>query len=138
MNKRSIYLTEYDLRRLEPLVEAARRFERADAESLRLLQQELDRAVLCDMDELPTDVVSVNSQVMVTDLESGKKAEYTIVFPRDANYEERRISVLAPIGTALLGYKQGAEVEWPTPGGLRYVRIDRVRRPARRMAAKIA
>jgi regulator of nucleoside diphosphate kinase len=138
MTNRSIYLTEYDLRRLEPLVESARRYERADGESLELLQRELDRAVLCEPDELPADVVSVNSQVLVTDLESGKKAEYTIVFPRDANYEERRISVLAPIGTALLGYRKGSEVEWPTPGGLRYFRIERVRRPARRVAAKIA
>lgn len=139
MTKRSIYLTGYDLRRLEPLVEAARRYERADAESLRLLQQELDRAILCDADDLPDDVVCLNSQVLVTDLESGKKAEYTIVFPRDANYEDRRISVLAPIGTALLGYAKGSEVEWPTPGGLRYFRIERVRRLARLLAtAKIA
>jgi len=138
MTNRSIYLTEYDLRRLEPLVESARRYERADGESLELLQRELDRAVLCEPDELPAEVVSVNSQVLVTDLESGKKAEYTIVFPRDANYEERRISVLAPIGTALLGYIKGSEVEWPTPGGLRRFRIERVRRPVRRVAAKIA
>ncbi len=139
MTNRSIYLTEYDLRRLEPLVESARRYERADGESLELLQQELDRAVLCDPEELPADVVSVNSQVLVTDLESGKKAEYTIVFPRDANYEERRISVLAPIGTALLGYTKGSEVEWPTPGGVRRFRIERVRRPVRqRTPAKIA
>ena len=138
MTNRSIYLTEYDLRRLEPLVESARRYERADGESLELLQRELDRAVLCEPDDLPADVVSVNSQVLVTDLESGKKAEYTIVFPRDANYEEKRISVLAPIGTALLGYTKGSEVEWPTPGGLRRFRIERVRRPARRVAAKIA
>ena len=139
MTKRSVYMTEYDLRRLQPLVEAARRYERADFESLDLLQQELDRAILCALGELPADVVSVNSQVLVTDLESGKKAEYTIVFPRDANYEDKRISVLAPIGTALLGYRTGDEVEWPMPGGLRRFRIERVKRTARRrVAAKIA
>jgi len=139
MTNRSIYLTEYDLRRLEPLVESARRYERADAYSLELLQQELDRAILCEAGELPDDVVTVNSQVLVTDLESNKKVEYTIVFPRDANYEESRIPVLAPIGTALLGYKKGDEVEWPTPGGVRCFRIERVRRPSRERAiAKIA
>jgi regulator of nucleoside diphosphate kinase len=138
MSNRSIYLTEYDLRRLEPLVESARRYERADSESLELLQQELDRAILCEASDLPADVVSVNSQVLVTDLESGRKAEYTIVFPRDANFEEKRISVLAPIGAALLGYTKGSEVEWPTPGGVRRFRIERVRRPARRAAVKIA
>lgn len=139
MTKRSIYMTEYDLMRLQPLVEAARRQERADMESLDLLQQELDRAILCDADDLPADVVSINSKVVVTDLESGKKAEYTIVFPRNANYAERRISVLAPIGAALFGYRKGDEVEWPTPGGLRSFRIERVKRPARsRIAEKIA
>jgi regulator of nucleoside diphosphate kinase len=131
-------MTEYDLRRLQPLVDAARRYERADFESLDLLQQELDRAVLCTIGDLPADVVSVNSRVLVTDLESGKKAEYTIVFPRDANYEEKRISVLAPIGTALLGYSAGDEVEWPTPGGIRCFRIERVRRTALRRIANIA
>jgi regulator of nucleoside diphosphate kinase len=135
---RSIYITEYDLLRLQPLVEAARRYERADFESLDLLQQELDRATLCDPDDLPEDVVTVNSQVQVTDLEAEKKLEYTIVFPREANYDEKRISVLAPIGTALLGYATGTEVEWPTPGGLRRFRIERVKRLVRRRAAKIA
>ncbi len=131
MTQRSIYLTESDLRRLEPLVESARRYAQADNESLELLQSELDRAILCDIDDLPDQVVSVNSRVAVTDLESGKSAEYTIVFPRDANYEEKRISVLAPIGAALIGYRTGAEVEWPTPGGLRRFRIDKVTRPKR-------
>lgn len=138
MTARSIYITEYDLLRLQPLVESARRYERADFDSLDLLQQELDRAILCDPDDLPDDVVSVNSQVQVTDLESDKRLEYTIVFPREANYDEKRISVLAPIGTALLGYGTGAEVEWPTPGGLRRFRIERVKRPVRRRVARIA
>jgi regulator of nucleoside diphosphate kinase len=129
MTKREIYMTEYDLRRLEPLLQSARQYERSDRESLELLQAELDRAILCSREEIPEDVVTVNSRVSVTDLESGKQMEYSIVFPRDANYEERRISVLAPIGTALLGYREGAEVEWPTPGGERRFRIDRVTSP---------
>jgi regulator of nucleoside diphosphate kinase len=138
MTGRSIYITEYDLLRLQPLVEAARRYERADFESLDRLQQELDRATLCDIEDLPADVVTVNSHVQVTDLESGKKLEYTIVFPREANYDEKRISILAPIGTALIGYSTGTEVEWPTPGGVRRFRIDRVTRAVRRRAANIA
>jgi regulator of nucleoside diphosphate kinase len=139
MTKRSIYMTEYDLRRLQPLVEMARRYERADYESLDLLQQELDRAIPCEIDDLPSDIVSMNSKVRVTDLETGKKLQFTIVFPRDADYESGRISVLAPIGTALLGYKAGSEVEWPTPGGLRTFRIESVQKPARRfMTEKIA
>jgi len=135
MTKREIYMTEYDLRRLEPLLESARRYERADRESLELLQAELDRAILCDRDDIPDDIVTMNSEVSLTDLETGKRLRYMIVFPRDANYDERRISVLAPIGTALLGYRKGTEVEWPTPGGWRRFRIEQVTAGARRKVA---
>jgi regulator of nucleoside diphosphate kinase len=139
MTKRAIYITEYDLLRLQPLLEAARRYERADHEALSLLQQELDRAILCDADELPSDIVSMNSTAKVTDLDTGKLMEFTIVFPRGSDYNAGRISVLAPIGTALLGYSKGEEVEWPTPGGLRTFRIESVKRSARKLAvAKIA
>ena len=126
MTKRAIYITQYDLQRLRPLVKSARHFERADCESLDLLQEELDRAIVSNSGDLPEGVVTMNSRVTVIDLETAKKTEFTIVFPRDANYDDRRISVLAPIGTALLGYRAGMQVEWPTPGGLRRFHIEHV------------
>ncbi|HWR16534.1 MAG TPA: nucleoside diphosphate kinase regulator [Terriglobales bacterium] len=136
MTKRTIYMTAYDLQRLQPLIESARRYGHADVEALDLLQAEVDRAILCDPNDMPADVVTINAKVRVTDLETGKQLEFTIVFPRQADYEQKMISVLAPIGTALLGYRPGVEVEWPTPGGMRRFRIDEVTAPQR--AASVA
>ena len=139
MTKRAIYMTDYDLQRLRPLVESARRYERADQESLILLQEELDRAIVSNIDDLPEGLVTMNSRVTVIDLETAMRTHYTIVFPRDADYEEKRISVLAPIGTALLGYRAGMQVEWPTPGGLRRFHIENVQQsPTRSSAARVA
>jgi regulator of nucleoside diphosphate kinase len=73
--------------------------------------------------------------VTVTDLDSGREHEYTIVFPRDADLSAGRISVLAPIGTALLGYAEGDEIEWNVPGGVRRLRIDSVQQAAYESAA---
>jgi regulator of nucleoside diphosphate kinase len=138
MTKRTIYMTEYDLRRLQPLIASARAYGLGDHEALARLEEEIDRAILCDPDDLPPHTVTMNARVTVTDLDTKRQTEYTIVFPRDANYEKQRISVLAPIGTALIGYCAGAEVEWPTPGGMRRFRIDKVTQPAGGRLARAA
>ena len=75
---------------------------------------------------MPADVVTLNSTVRVIDLESSEATDYTIVMPGEANYEAGRISVLAPLGTALLGYRVGDEIEWDVPRGIRRLRIDAV------------
>ena len=73
--------------------------------------------------EVPPDVVAMRSWVRVKDLESGYEAVYRIVFPSEANAAEKRISVLAPMGTALLGLRAGATVEWLAPAGMRRFRV---------------
>jgi len=65
----------------------------------------------------------MNSRVRVEDLDSGHVYAYQIVFPKDADFSRNRISVLAPIGTALLGYGAGTTVEWQVPSGMRHLRI---------------
>jgi regulator of nucleoside diphosphate kinase len=68
----------------------------------------------------------MNSKVRVTDLDSGRTFSYQIVFPRDADISKDMISVLAPLGTALIGYRTGSEIEWRVPGGTRRLRIDAI------------
>jgi regulator of nucleoside diphosphate kinase len=65
----------------------------------------------------------MNSRVRVKDLNSGRVTTYQIVFPREADIAKNRISVLAPIGTGLLGYSAGATIEWQVPSGRRRFRI---------------
>lgn len=92
-------------------------------ESLHRLRRELARAVVLDPTLIPSTVVGVNSRVRLQDLDSGETEEYTLVAPDQADADQRRISLLAPVGAALLGYREGDELEWPTPGGVRRLRL---------------
>jgi regulator of nucleoside diphosphate kinase len=68
----------------------------------------------------------MHSMVRVVDLDTGARKVYTLVFPAEADIEKNRISVLAPIGTALIGYRAGDRVEWRTPGGTKRLQIEKV------------
>lgn len=123
MKHENIVVTEDDYRRLEWLIETSRRIYRRDTDRLDGLEQELERAILVKSDEVPPDVITMNSRVRVKDLESGREIAYRIVFPSEANLADNRISVLAPMGTALLGLRAGATVEWLAPSGMRSFRV---------------
>jgi len=120
---KKIVITDADYGRLQRLIESSRRFRHRDAEHLDDLEQELERAVIVRSGEVPHDVVTMNSRVRIRDLSNGREATYQIVFPVDADVAKNRISVLAPIGTGLLGYSTGASVECPVPSGMRRFRI---------------
>ena len=119
----NIVVTESDYVRLLSLVRSFRRLHQYDTERLDELENELNRATILNLDEVPADVVTMNSRVRIKDLSSGREFTYQIVFPKDADISENRISVLAPIGTALLGYRTGASVDWRVPSGVRRLRI---------------
>ncbi|HEU4627981.1 MAG TPA: nucleoside diphosphate kinase regulator [Steroidobacteraceae bacterium] len=128
MRDRPIVITELDAAKLRGLLGVFGRAQR-DQDHLEELALELERAQVVDADTLPGDVVTMHSRVQVTDLTTGERRELVLVFPGQADVPAQRVSVLAPIGTALLGYREGDEVEWPTPGGLRRLRIDKVVQP---------
>lgn len=77
-------------------------------------------------DEVSDDVVTMNSTVVLRDLETGERETYTLVFPHEANIAEGRLSVLAPIGTAILGEHVGDDVHWRVPGGWRRLTIEKI------------
>lgn len=123
MKAKNIVITEADYVRLQRLVESSRVFRQRDAKHLDDLEQELERAAIMKAGEVPSDVVTMNSRVKVKDLNSGRITTYQIVFPREADIARNRISVLAPIGTGLLGYSAGTTIEWQVPSGMRRFRI---------------
>jgi regulator of nucleoside diphosphate kinase len=123
---RRILITEDDMARLRELVRQGRAAARRDQDHLAGLDQELDRAEVIATGDLSPDVVTMHSTVRVRDLDSGTSVVYTLVFPVDADIEKKRISVLAPIGTALIGYRAGDLLEWPTPGGTKRLHIEEV------------
>ena len=121
----TIYITEVDRQRLEKLIEiASERDSMAGHENLRRLEHELDRAETVAPKDVPADVVTMRSKVRLRDLNTGEEMVYTLVFPTEANYDEGKISVLAPVGTAMLGYRAGDTIEWQVPSGLRRLKVE--------------
>jgi regulator of nucleoside diphosphate kinase len=126
MNSSRIVISAAVLDRLRRLIDAARHFSGRDAEHIDALEHELDRAVV-KHGKMPDGVVTLGCSVHLKDLDNDRELLYQIVLPKHANADEGRISVLAPIGTALLGYKKGSLVEWKVPSGLRRFKIVEVR-----------
>jgi regulator of nucleoside diphosphate kinase len=126
MSHRKIVITEKDMMKLSGLIESLRHYPSRDHEHVGPLEDELDRADVVTSGRPPRNVVTMNAWVTISDLDTGHQYQYQIVFPRDADLSRNKISVLAPIGTALLGYGVGSEIEWNVPGGLRRLRVDRV------------
>lgn len=82
-----------------------------------LLRDELGRAIVVSADQVPDDVVIMNSRVIYLDKSSGLKREIELCFPEEADFKFGKISVFSPVGTALLGLKVGQEIDWPFPNG---------------------
>jgi regulator of nucleoside diphosphate kinase len=126
MDQRPIVVTRPDLEKLRRLIESARKQRRWEEMHLLALADELESAEVVEPERVPEDVVTMRSRVRVLDMVSGQATTYTLCYPSEANLETGRLSVLAPIGTALLGYREGDVVEWPVPGGVRVLKVDKL------------
>ena len=122
----NIYVTEPDYQRLSGLIETTRERNGVDREYVSKLEAELDRAEIVDPKNIPADVITMRSKVRLKDLVSGEANTYSLVFPTEADFSEGKVSVLAPIGTAILGYKQGDTIEWPVPSSVRRLKVDEI------------
>lgn len=125
MPSHALTVTDFDRQRLDALFERIRN-EVKPPPTLTLLEREVERAVVVKPDEVPPSVVTMNSEVEVLDLHTSERRRMALVFPSMANFEEGRVSVLAPLGTALLGSRAGESIEWTTPRGVRRLRIERL------------
>lgn len=126
MENKPIYLTEFDLERLKKLLWEAQSTEYRKSEYLEKLQKEIMRAVVVSPHDVPSSVITMNSIVSLTDLDTGEEETYKLVFPEDADHKQGKISVLAPIGTAMLGYSVGDIFEWDVPAGKRRLQVKQI------------
>lgn len=135
MSRRKITITKDDLERLEAMLTST--FARAIGHSANLddLRTELQRAEIMSPDKAPRDIVTMNSIVVLRDLDTNEKETYTLVFPEAADIANNRLSVLAPIGTAILGERVGGVVRWRVPQGWRRLKVERVAYQPEREAA---
>jgi regulator of nucleoside diphosphate kinase len=113
-----IYITEFDMKRLRELIDLARRAGSFGKDYLNKLSEELERGQLVAAEDVPKDVITMNSRVCLTDLDTGEETVYTLVFPENADISQGKISVLAPIGTAMFGYRIGDIFTWEVPDGV--------------------
>ena len=91
---------------------------------LRNLREELDHATIVSPGDVQPDVVTMNSKITLRDVDTSEERTVTVVFPNDADLAAGAISVLAPVGTAVLGYRRGAVIEWPVPAGTKRFLIE--------------
>lgn len=126
MGNRSVMTTVADHAELgHAIAFAGEASERARA-PWKGLKDELARAEIVAPEEIPANVITMNSRAELLDLNTGERRVLTLVFPSDANLKDGKVSVLAPLGTAMLGHRAGDEFEWAAPGGLRRLKVVRV------------
>ena len=124
--KREIYITKFDQERLKRLVMVASEFTYKGPAYIKDLEQEINRAKVVEPKDIPGTAVTMNSTVRMTDMDTDEEMEYTLVFPDDADVDAGKISIMSPIGTAILGYSVGDVIEWRVPRGTCRIRIDEI------------
>jgi len=128
MKEQEITLTQLDHMRLSSLLNMQENIpHHLHEEELEELQVEIDRARIKDSDEIPCDLITMNSHFTYLDVTHGKAGEMTIVYPKFSNTLDHKISVLAPLGIAMLGLREGEEIDWKFPDGqVRKLRILKI------------
>lgn len=122
MNKNTIYLTDKDYNRLLQVVQSQR--QKNGLFVVAALSQELKRAKVVSPTEIPADVITMNSRVRLKEMKSAAELDIDIVYPKDADVGKRKVSVLAPVGTAVLGCRVGDEVKWPVAQGMVTYKVE--------------
>jgi regulator of nucleoside diphosphate kinase len=107
-----IHLTMQDRDRLERLVTMSEK-----SPNVLALDEEIQNATIVEQGNIPPNVATMNSRIRFVDDASGDETEVTLVYPAQADASSGRVSVLAPVGTALLGLAVGQSIEWPMPNG---------------------
>jgi regulator of nucleoside diphosphate kinase len=135
MTEKILHISETDRFRIQLLLTGLAADPRTNKLTARL-RDELARSQT--VPQRSADVAGLESIVDVCDLDSGEVDRFTLTLPEQANAAEGRLSILAPLGTALLGYSEGDEFSWEMPGGIRRLRIERVNQPAEATASAVS
>jgi regulator of nucleoside diphosphate kinase len=126
MDGQKLYVTETDLKRIRNLLGSLKSFSKRDIENVRELDAALSQAEIVNSHDIPKDIVTMNSTVTIQDLMTNERTIYTLVYPEKADYKQGRISIIAPIGSALLGCKIGDITEWKIPKGVKRIKIEEI------------
>ncbi|MBB2183829.1 GreA/GreB family elongation factor [Lachnospiraceae bacterium MD1] len=123
---KQIYITKADKDKLLELIDKARDKEIRSLQNLKDLEAEIKRAEVIHYEDLPENIIGMNSSVVL--VVDGVEEEMTLVYPEEADVRKNKISVLSPIGTAILGYSEGSTFEWKVPSGTVQIYVKKVNR----------
>jgi regulator of nucleoside diphosphate kinase len=123
---KKLVLNKLDYLRIKKAIESAKQVKSINDTEAGNLIKELDSATIVEPTQIPSDIVTMNSIVQISFLNAARQIQFQIVYPKDANLKENKISIFSPIATALIGYKEGDEVEWIVPAGPTRLRIDKI------------
>jgi regulator of nucleoside diphosphate kinase len=115
--KNNLVIREEDYSLLISYLNNARRQPTFDRRNAYELASELEKATLVNKIDFPGDVIGLNSRVRIKAEDKSEEMEFVIVKPERANITEKKISIMAPIGTTLIGFRQGQKVKWKMPAG---------------------
>jgi len=122
----TITLNSLDLTRIQTCLKEAMQVNAISKMEAATLIKEIQSASVVDPESIPSNVVTMNSIVQISFLNTKKTVEFQIVYPNQANVKENKISIFSPIATALIGYKAGDEIDWVVPAGITKIRIDAI------------
>ncbi|MBS1631234.1 MAG: nucleoside diphosphate kinase regulator [Bacteroidetes bacterium] len=121
-----LIVNRLDYARIKKCISDAKQFKSISTSDADKLMTELNSAEIVEPEAIPSNVVTMNSIVKLSFLNSDKKIQFQVVYPDQANIKENKISIFSPIATALIGYKAKDEIEWLVPAGLTRIRIDEI------------
>lgn len=124
-NATELIISKLDYTNLLTLIEKTENTSAADA-----LDEEISRANVVELKDLPANTVTMNSLVTFSDVDSAEEKTVQLVYPQDADINQAKISVLSPVGSALIGLSIGGTIEWPVPQGkVRRLKVIAVQQP---------
>lgn len=121
---KKIILNKLDYLRIWNHLKDAKQRKTIEAVEAEKLISELESATLVEPHDIPADVVTMNSVVKVSFEDGPRQQEFKIVYPDEADFRAKKVSIFSPVATALIGFRVGDWVEWMVPGGLKKIRID--------------
>lgn len=124
-NRSPIYITHEDMKKLKALLSSATNPER-DQECIAELEEELDKAIIVDSKDIPRQVITMNSKFCLRSLEDNKLHVLTLVYPHEADISKGKLSILAPVGVAVIGYRVCDIIEWDVPKGAIRLRVESI------------
>ena len=126
MRNREMLITHGDHRRLRSVVNQRHSLDGGEIHDLAALRERLHGARVVDRSHIPSNVVTMNSQVVLRNIDSGDRLTCTLTYPREERASPRHVSVTRPLGTAMLGKRVGQIIRWPGAGRERRLRIQSI------------